>query len=307
MDTSSPLYPPIEPYLTHQMDVGDGHLLYVEESGNPKGLPAIVLHGGPGSGCNPTHRQRFNPQVYRIICFDQRGCGRSTFADRFAANTTHHLIADIERIRAALDIPYWHITYGTSWGSTLALLYAQAFPQLVINLVVGGIFLANDDSVHWFSNPQGLGLFYPREMAAVVQYSKGKQGYEMFQAIEQAGSTAFQALAIYEAMASELMPIKGDIESYVSQTGFAGTALEVFYFARRCFLEENQILKQCPRIAHIHMVILQGQQDLLCPPAGAFALHDALPNSQLHLVSPCGHRSTPNIEALRVDVINKLA
>jgi proline iminopeptidase len=314
IDPTTQLFPPLEPYATHQLSVGDGHMLYVEESGNPHGLPALVLHGGPGSSCKPEHRQRFDPAIWRIICFDQRGCGRSIAPPQgpLYANTTPHLVADCDAIRQHLNIATWATLYGSSWGSTLALAYAQAFPHHVRSLMISGIFLADHDALSWFYNPMGLPQFFPNEFSAVQAHAAGVQGHAMIEAIYAKGGDAIKALVFYESMASELTPDATAIQAYVNEAGKGQAgAIKVSYFAQRCYLAEGQLLQNAPTIAHLPIFIQQGLQDMVCPPAGAHRLAQALRAAggkpTLEIIPACGHRATPAMEAARVAHLAALA
>lgn len=308
------LFPPLEPYATHMLPVGDGHRLYVEESGNPHGLPALVLHGGPGSGCTPDHRRRFDPTVWRIVCLDQRGCGRSVAPAEgpLHANTTQHLIADNETIRQALGIETWACVYGTSWGSTLALVYAQAHPDKLKSLILGGIWLADNESFEWWVNPMGLPQMLPTEFAAVQAFAPHMQGHALMVEVAKQGGAAAVALAFYEGMAMELEPDAALISAYVSNPEkAAGRQINTAYYAAKCYLTEDQILSNAHKIAHLPITLLHGRQDMVCPPKGAHRLAEALQASggkpTLRLIGACGHRSTPAMEAARVEAIAEMA
>jgi proline iminopeptidase len=314
IDPVTQLFPPLEPYATHQLTVGDGHTLYVEESGNPHGLPALVLHGGPGSSCKPEHRQRFDPAVWRIVCFDQRGCGRSVPPPQgpLHANTTQHLVADCDAIRQHLNIPTWATLYGSSWGSTLALAYAQTNPAVTKSLLLGGIWLADEPSFAWWTSPHGLPMLLPAEFAAVQAHAPGLQGHAMIEAIHAKGGEALKALVFYESMASELIPDAAAIQAYLNEAGKGQAgAIEVSYFAHRCYLTEGQLLQNAPKIAHLPITILNGLQDMVCPPAGAHRLAHALRaaggHPVLEIIPACGHRATPAMEAARVAHLAALA
>lgn len=314
IDPITPLFPPLEPYATHQLSVGDGHTLYVEESGNPQGLPVLVLHGGPGSGCNPAHRQRFDPAIWRIVCLDQRGCGRSLPPPQgpLHANTTQHLVADCDAIRQHLNIPTWATLYGTSWGSTLALAYAQAHPAITQSLLLGGIWLADDPSFAWWTSPHGLPMLLPEEFAAVQAHVPHLHGHAMLAGLLAKGEAAIEAQIFYEGMAADLAPNPAEMRDYLrSPAGRIGSRIELTYMAHRCYLAEGQLLRDAHKIAHLPIIILNGLQDMVCPPAGAHRLAHALRaaggNPVLEIISACGHRATPAMEAARVAHLAALA
>ena len=315
------LFPEITPFATHMLPVDGGHTLYVEQSGNPAGLPVIVLHGGPGTGCNEKHRRRFNPALYHIICFDQRGAGRSTPFGQLAANTTAHLVRDIETIRTNLGIEEW-VVYGTSWGSTLALTYAQTEPQSVLGIITGGVFMGSEHEIAWFNTPSGLPRFRPTQFAAIqaiVQevVSTPLSGNALDKALlniftgpdATLARRAAEAFVFYESSACDPNPnlelLRIDVATDEHLVTHA--AIELHYFAHHCFLTPGQLMDNLPRIAHLPMYIVQGELDFVCPPATAIALHQALPGSQLTLVPMSGHRSDDGLEAARVAATNAMA
>lgn len=301
------LFPEIIPYATHSLDVGDAHELYIEESGNRHGLPVMVLHGGPGSGCSEKHRRRFDPLIYRIVCFDQRGAGRSTPHGDTAANTTAHLLADIERIRDLLKIEKT-VLYGTSWGCTLALAYAQQHPERVLGMVLGGVFLADHESFDWFYNPMGLPQMLPEAFAAVQAHAPHTEGHALIQAVADKGGAAVRDLVFYEGLAADPNPNIMEISEHLhSPEGLRAAGIEVHYFAHHCFLKDGQLLADCPKIAHLPVHIVHGALDMVCPPANAVRLHKALPKSILVLVPGSGHMSTTDLDAARVVATTKLA
>jgi len=310
------LFPEITPFQTHAIAVGGGHTLYVEQSGNPEGLPVVVLHGGPGGGCKDKHRQRFDPEVYRIVCFDQRGCGRSTFEARLAANTTQHLVDDIETIRTQLGLGKIAV-YGTSWGSTLALAYAQTHPQQVLGMVLGGIFLGTEYELAWMTHPAGAPRFHPVEYRAVVAQLGNPAPQDilatLYQALAGTNADFAQRIAVlwsrYEAVCSEPAPNRAEIEEFLATTPtlLEHATLEAHYFMNGCFLESNQLMANVERIAHLPIHILQGALDMVCPPETAIALHAALPNSNLVVVPLCGHGGNDAMEAARVAATTALA
>lgn len=317
-ENPSPLFPEIHPFSINQLPVDNGHKLYVEQSGNPSGIPVIVLHGGPGTGCNEKSRRRFNPAIYRIICADQRGAGRSTPTGHLLANTTEDLIADIETIRNMLGITQW-VLYGTSWGSTLALAYAQAYPEMVLGMVIGGIFLGTEDEINWLSRPTGLPRFRWREYQAVLaSLPAGVLARNTFEgAIFEVVSGPDVALArrvagayaLYEGSANVPEPDHNLIRAGISADAnlVSHIGIELYYFANRFFLQPNEIFSRIRRIAHIPMYILQGELDMVCPPAMAHQLHALLPNSRLTLVPSSGHMANEAMEKARIEATNAMA
>lgn len=313
-NTASPLFPTLEPFATHMLEVGDGHTLYVEQSGNPDGLPVVVLHGGPGSGCSPKSRQRFDPALYHIICFDQRGCGRSLPLGRLEANTTAHLVADIERIRALIGAENW-VVYGTSWGCTLALVYAQAHPVRVKGLLLGGVFLGSAKEIAWLSAPNGLAQFRPQEYAAILEllgHPSEPLEHALYRVVTHADTTraraAAEAFALYEASACFPEAPREQLLAYFREDpGFmAHISLELHYMAQGLFLE-TPLLEGCAKLKGIPVTILQGAIDFVCPPATAYALHKALPGSELVIVPTSNHVANDAMEAARVEATTYMA
>lgn len=314
-----PLFAPLEPYATRMFPVSHGHTLYVEESGNPNGLPVLVLHGGPGSGCRPDHRRRFDPAVWRIVCLDQRGCGRSIAPSEGSnggilhANTTPHLVADNEAVREALGITQWACVYGTSWGSTLALVYAEAHPEKVKSIVLSAVFLPDEAFTwEWATSDVGLPLFYPEAFAKLRARVPNLQGLAMVKALHAQGPEAVLDLMLYEGMAADMNPDEAILREYfTSPHGSKNATIQAAYYARQCDLTSGQILANIGKIAHLPITILQGLQDMVCPPKGAHKLYAALQAAggtpTLRMVGACGHRSTPAMEAARVEAIAEMA
>lgn len=314
-DTSaSPLFPEIEPFATHMLEVGDGHTLYVEQAGNPDGLPVVVLHGGPGSGCSPKSRQRFDPAVYHIICFDQRGSGRSLPQGRLEANTTAHLVADIETIRELVNVDNW-VVYGTSWGCTLALAYAQAHTEHVRGIVTGGVFLGTAHEMAWVGAPDGLARFRPEEYAA-IQDMLGPTDEPLERALYRLvtgadalrARAAAEAFALYESSACfPATPRDAILASFREDPTFmAHIRLELHYMSQKLFLD-TPLLDGCARLQGIPVTILQGAIDFVCPPATAHALHKALPDSELVMVPTSNHVADDAMEAARIQATNAMA
>lgn len=314
------LHPGQEPFATHILEVGDGHRLYVEECGNPRGLPVVVLHGGPGGGCSPAMRRYFDPRVFRTVLFDQRGCGRSRPHASVEANTTWHLVADIERIRERLGIGAWGAVFGGSWGATLALLYAQAHPDRVRALVLRGVFLMTRGELDWFYGG-GAGAFWPdlweRFQAPIPEGERGDligaYHRRLFCGDLREEVRHARAWAGWEnALASIDSEGPGGLHAGTGTPlgGFDAPAdyarafarIENHYFAHGGFLSPDQaILANMDRIAHIPGAIVQGRYDMICPPAAAHALARAWPAARLEIVAKAGHAlSEPGITAALV-------
>ena len=266
------LYPGREPYRRHMLEVGDGHTLYVEEVGNPYGLPVVVLHGGPGGGCSPAMRRFFDPDVFRVILFDQRGCGRSRPHAEVEANTTWHLVRDIEHIRTTLGIDRW-IVFGGSWGATLGLVYAQAHPDRVAWLVLRGVFLATRSELDWFYGG-GAGKFWPDLWARFVEPIPAAERKDMIGAYHKrlfSGDRAQEVVhaRTWAAWENALASIESDGVAVDSPADYAlaFSKLENHYFINNAFLgEDQQILNNMTRIAHVPGTIVQGRHDMICPP-----------------------------------------
>lgn len=301
------LYPPIKPYKCHELLVSEPHVLYVEEIGIPEGLPVIVLHPGPGAGGDACLRRFFDPQVYRIILFDQRGCGRSTPHAELHNNKTQDLLDDIDAIRDYLGLTRF-ILFGGGWGSLLALLYAQLYPHQVSALLLQQIFLGRKKDIDWFYQA-GASFIYPdywQEFISIVPpeeqnkiphyYAKCLQGNN-----ELARMAAAKNWALWQAHCSSLLPHLSVIEQYSDpHFALALTTLETHYINHHYFIEENQILANAHKIRHIPAYIVHGRYDMICPLANAWELHQALPASNLRIVRDAGHsdRETGVIDAL---------
>ena len=306
------LWPPIEPFERRVLDVGDGHSVYVEESGNPRGVPVVVLHGGPGGGSSPMMRRFFDPEHYRIVLFDQRGCGRSRPHASVEANTTQHLLADIERIRTTLGIGRW-IVFGGSWGATLALAYAQAHPARVTWLVLRGVFLGTRDELDWFYGG-GAGRFFPEFWSRFVDPIPEDERGDLIGAYRQ---RLFSGVFAQETRFARLWSDWENALATVEPRGFFDTPadyarafarLENHYFSNGCFLgRDGQLLGDLWRMAGVRGTIVQGQYDMICPPVTAWTLHRAWPGSALRIVPMAGHAlSEPGITAELVEVMEGL-
>ncbi|MBL9039306.1 MAG: prolyl aminopeptidase [Archangium sp.] len=290
-------FPPIEPYRTGRLAVGDGHELYFEESGNPAGKPVVFLHGGPGAGTDAKQRQFFDPAVYRIVLFDQRGCGKSTPFASLEHNTTWHLVADIEKLRAHLNVERWQV-FGGSWGSTLALAYAETHPQRVTELVLRGIFLLRKWEIDWFYQDGASHLFpdaWEAYLAPIPVEERGDLVRAYFKRLTSTDvavrTEAARAWSQWEGRTSYLLPNA----AYVSKTGedtfaTAFARIECHYFMHGGWLEDSKsLLGNVGAIRHIPGVIVQGRYDVVCPATSAWALHRAWPEAELRFVEDAGH------------------
>jgi proline iminopeptidase len=316
------LYPSIEPYRAGRLPVDDIHTLYWEECGNPMGVPVLFLHGGPGAGCSPEHRRFFDPQYYRIVLFDQRGAGRSTPHGETTNNTTALLVGDIEKLRALLKISAWHV-FGGSWGSTLALAYAQAHPQICLSLTLRGIFLLRASEVDWFLH--GLRNFAPQSWEQFVGFLPESlradicNGYwtQLNHELPQIRMAAANSWASYEARSVSLrtnsaVPAPAAnvsppvLNASASQSAVGLARLEVHYMRSNQFVPDDALLRGVERIRHIPCAIVQGKYDLLCPPITAVALHSAWPESTLQIIEDAGHSAfEPGIRSALVAIMDR--
>lgn len=308
------LYPQVEPFDQRVMDVGDGHRIYVEQCGKPDGLPVIVLHGGPGGGCSPAMRRYFDPSVYRVILFDQRGCGRSRPHASVEANTTWHLVADIERIREALGIGAWMV-FGGSWGATLALLYAQTHPDRVRHLILRGVFLLTQGELAWFYGG-GAGAFWPelwQRFAGMVPPGEQDDLIAAYHSRLFSGDAATETrfARAWAAWENALASVDNDGTfggEAPSDYSRAFARLENHYFLNKGFLEEDgQILRDLPRLKDIPATIVQGRYDMICPPVSAWTLTQHWKRAELRMIPVAGHAlSEPGISAELVRVMDGL-
>ncbi|MFP4160603.1 MAG: prolyl aminopeptidase [Ectothiorhodospira sp.] len=291
-----PLFPSTRPYRTQHLDVDAVHRIYVEECGHPGGLPVVFLHGGPGAGCDAWHRRFFDPRVYRVVLFDQRGCGRSTPHASLEDNTTWDLVADLERIREALGIQRW-VLFGGSWGTTLALAYAQAHPQRVLGMILRGVFLCRDQDIRWFYQ-EGANRLFPdhwEDFIAPIPLAERDDlvsaYYRRLTGSDELGRmAAARAWSQWEGRAATLVPDPAVVSHF--RDPFLSLSLarvESHYFVHRAFLEPDQLLRQAHRLAGIPGAIVHGRYDLICPVDQALALHRAWPDSHLRIVPDAGH------------------
>ncbi|EFV13142.1 prolyl aminopeptidase [Segniliparus rugosus] len=294
------LYPEIEPFASGFLEVGDGQRLYWEQVGNPAGKPAVFLHGGPGGGINPKQRQFFDPKRYNALLFDQRGCGRSTphagEDPDLSRNTTWKLVEDIEKLREHVGVDRW-LVFGGSWGSTLALSYAQTHPERVSELVLRGIFLCREEELNWFYNPGGASRIFPdlweEYLAPIPEEARGNNLIEEHARLlwgpDQAAAEA-SAFA-WTGWEDRLIGLVADPDDRVKdpRTALAFARIENWYFRNAAFLRENQLLEDVDKIRNIPGVIVHGRYDVICPVSNAWELHKRWPESKLFISPRAGH------------------
>jgi len=308
------LYPPVDPTSFGMLALDQGHAMYWEVSGNPDGIPAVFLHGGPGAGSTPDHRRFFDPAAYRIVVFDQRGAGRSTPAGETAANTTQLLIADMERLREHLGIARW-LVFGGSWGSTLALAYGQAHPDRCLGFVLRGIFLGRPSELHWFL--YGMKTFFPEAWRQFVREIPDSERGDLLGAFHRrlndpdpsVHMRAAIAWSHYEGSCSTLRPGNlASASSEPSQGALNLAKIEAHYFMNDSFVPPNALLSGVDRLRHLPCVIVQGRYDVVCPAKPAWDLKQALPKAELVIVKDAGHSAAePGIVSALVDATNRFA
>jgi len=303
------LYPAIEPRRVLQLDAGDGHLLHVEECGRPDGIPICFLHGGPGSGSKPYHRRYFDPERYRAVLLDQRGCGRSKPRGETRANDTGRLLADLELVRSELGIEAWAL-FGGSWGAALALAYAERHPQRVLGIVLRGVFLAREEDVAWFFGADGVRRFYPdawerfvaalglEHESAVVAHCQAMMSGADRGARERVARAWSAWTAEVVSFALSRPPAGGGGGGGAAPVAEVG--IEAHYAAHGYFLEPGQLLAELGRIPPVPVRIVHGRRDMTCRPECAWLVHKGLPGSRLELVHQAGHLAgeTPMVDAL---------
>jgi proline iminopeptidase len=290
--TPPSLFPPIQPLRHGMLAVDELHTVYWEEVGNPNGIPVLFLHGGPGAGLSPQHRRFFDPQAYRVILFDQRGAGKSTPLGEWRNNTTQLLIEDIERLRAMFGIDRW-LVFGGSWGSTLALAYGQAYPERCLGFVLRGIFLCTRAEVDWFLH--GIEWFYPElyeEFVAPIPPAErgdllGAYTRRLLCEDPALYWPAARAWSRFEGRRVFLLPQEEEQSSDTLDLGVG--RLESHYMVNGAFLEEDQLVRDIGRIAHLPAVIVQGRYDVICPPLSAHRLHRAWPGAKMRMIPDAGH------------------
>jgi proline iminopeptidase len=295
-----PLYPPLQPYRQGTLRVSDLHQLYFEECGNPAGKPVVFLHGGPGGGIVEVYRQYFDPQRWRIVLFDQRGCGRSLPHAELAENTTWHLVADIETLRQHLGIDRW-VVFGGSWGSTLALAYAQTHPDRCLGLILRGIFMLRHQEIQWFYQ-SGCSEIFPDAWEQYLQPIPVAERGDLVAAYSRrllspdrsVQLAAARAWSVWEGSTSKLIPDAVAIGAFGEDDfALAFARIECHYFMNRGFFEaDDQLLRNVDRIRHIPAVIVQGRYDVVCPMVSAWELHRAWPEADLVIVPDAGHSMT---------------
>ena len=289
------LFPEIGPFETGYLPLTAGHVMYWEQVGNPRGKAALFLHGGPGAGAGAVHRRFFDPDFWRVVIFDQRGAGRSRPMGSLAQNTTQDLVSDIDALRRHLGIDRW-ILFGGSWGSTLALAYAQTHPDRVAGCVLRGVFLGRENEVEWFLH--GLRMIFPDAHATFAGFLPEEERGDLLGAYLRrlthpdpaVHMPAARAWSVYEGSCSTLLPSPETVTSFAQDRTALGLArIEAHYFAHRLFLPPEGLLGGMHRMGHIPAEIVQGRYDMICPPATAFELAAAWPAARMTLVPDAGH------------------
>ena len=308
-------FPAIRPYNKQFIAVTAPHQLYVEESGNPDGIPVLFIHGGPGGGTTTSDRCFFDPEKYRIILFDQRGAGLSTPHARLEDNNTAALIEDIETLRKTLAIDRW-VIFGGSWGSTLGLLYAQSYPELILGLILRGIFLCREEDIHWFYQ-DGAGRVFTDYWKDYLQVIPEAEQGDMLGAYyrrltsdnELERMAAAKAWSIWEGRCSTLHANSDVVDRFANpHMAVAMARIEAHYFINRAFMEPNQIIDNAHKLKDIPGTIVHGRYDMVCPVTQAFALSDAWPDAKLEIIADAGHSSAePGITDALVRATGNLA
>ncbi len=308
------LFPAINPDSQFHFRVSDLHELYVEECGNPEGIPIVFIHGGPGASCEPAHRRYFDPEKYRIILFDQRGSGKSRPHASLEQNTTQDLIADMEKIRQHLDIDAW-VLFGGSWGSTLALAYAEDHPERVLGLILRGVFLCRAQDIHWFYQ-KGTSRLFPEAWKAFIHPIPEAERDNLVTAYygrltsenELERMAAAKAWSIWEGSTATLRPNHAVLDYFADpHIALSIARIECHYFVNQCFFTENQLLQNVYKIKHIPGFIVHGRYDVICPIDQSFELHALWPESQLKIIPDAGHAvSESGITQALVDSTNAM-
>lgn len=306
------LFPDISPFETGFLPVTGGHVLYWEQVGNPRGQPVLFLHGGPGAGAGAVHRRFFDPLHWRVVIFDQRGAGRSRPLGELHGNTTPHLVADIEVLRRHLGIESW-LLFGGSWGSTLALAYAQAHPERVAGCVLRGVFLGREPEVEWFL--YGLRRVFPDAWNAFAEHLPPAERRDLLGAYLKRLThpdpavhlPAARAWSQYEGSCSTLLPSPDTVASFAQDRSALGLArIEAHYFANDLFLPPGGLLAHMHRVAHVPAEIIQGRYDMVCPPETAFDLASAWPKARLTIIPDAGHSALePGVRTALVSAVER--
>lgn len=301
------LYPEIKPYARHELSVDELHTLYIEECGVSDGIPVVFVHGGPGAGSGSCDRRYFNPEKYRIILFDQRGAGRSQPHAELKNNTTDHLVADMEAIRQFLSVDKW-VVFGGSWGSTLGLLYAQAFPENVLGLILRGIFLCRDKDLAWFYQGGADRIFpdYWQDFILPIPESERDnlmQAYyrRLTSSNEIAKMSAAKAWSVWEGHCATLRPNPEVVSQFADpHTALSLACIEAHYFVNKAFIKPNQIVENIGRLETIPGIIIHGRYDMVCPLDNATSLYDKWQEAELQIIRDAGHsaREPSIIDAL---------
>jgi proline iminopeptidase len=299
MSSLRDLYPAIDPYASGRLAVDDVHSIYWEECGNPQGIPVVFLHGGPGGGCSAMSRRYFDPKRYRVILFDQRGAGRSTPLGELRNNTTAHLVADMTALRRARGVDAWHL-FGGSWGSTLAVAYAEEFPETCLSLTLRGIFLMRSSEIAWMF--EAGRRFRPEAYDALMDglppdLRRGDplEGYATLleHPDRDVRLSAARRWCVFEARLANLIPDPARVAgANLEQTTYAMARIEVHYFRNNRYSPEDLLLRRLVRLRHVPATIVQGRYDLLCPPVTAIELHRGWTGSRLTLIEDAGHSAT---------------
>lgn len=309
------LYPPIKPFAEYYLNVDSAHKIYVEECGEPSGLPVIFVHGGPGAGCTQDDRRYFDPTKYRIILFDQRGCGRSEPYGVLESNTTQDLVQDMEKIREHLGIQRWML-FGGSWGSSLSLIYAQTHPDRVMGMVLRGIFLCRPEDLRWFYQDGARYVFpdYWEEFMTPLGENNRSNVIDAYYKLlnsddELARMGAAKHWAQWEGQCATLHPCKAVFNRFTNpHTAISLARIETHYFKHQCFIEHNAILKDAHKLEQIPGIIVHGRYDMICPLDNATQLHKLWPRTELHVIRDAGHSaSEPGIVDALVNATNIMA
>lgn len=288
------LYPEIDPYQSDWLEVSATHHIYYEQSGNPQGKPVVFLHGGPGSGCNPNQRRFFDPSFYRIILFDQRGCGKSKPQGCIEENTIEHLVDDIDTLRKSLGIEQWMV-FGGSWGSTLALAYAVAYPENVTGMILRGIFLSRPHELKWFLHDAKN--FFPEVWTKLVTYLPPAEREDILHAyhlriFNEDKAISLPAACAWNAYESAIMSLQHNPAPTVTPADdiqIARARIQLHYIMHECFVGQRPLLEEVKTLEDIPTIIVQGRYDMVCPPVTAWELNQAMPHAELQMIPDAGH------------------